>query len=47
VKSPVYGRFNYNVYGALRMLAAHERRHLWQIQQILKARNGARLRNAS
>lgn len=47
VKSPVYGRFSYNVYGALRMLAAHERRHLWQIQQILKALDDARLRNAS
>jgi hypothetical protein len=47
VKSPVYGRFSYNVYGALRMLAAHERRHLWQIQQILKALDDARRRNAS
>lgn len=47
VKSPVYGGFSYNVYGALRMLAAHERRHLWQIQQILKALDGAHLPNAS
>ncbi|HEX4426561.1 MAG TPA: DinB family protein [Terriglobales bacterium] len=37
VESPVYARFSYNVYGALRMLTAHERRHLWQIDQILKA----------
>ena len=37
IESPVYARFSYNVYGALRMLAAHERRHLWQIEQILKA----------
>jgi len=37
VESPVYARFSYNVYGALRMLAAHERRHLWQIERILKA----------
>ena len=37
VESPVYARFRYNVYGALRMLAAHERRHLWQMEQILKA----------
>jgi hypothetical protein len=36
IESPVYARFSYNVYGALRMLAAHERRHLWQIEQILK-----------
>jgi len=37
VESPVYARFSYNVYGALCMLTAHEHRHLWQIEQILKA----------
>jgi hypothetical protein len=37
IESPVYARVSYNVYGALRMLAAHQRRHLWQIEQILKA----------
>lgn len=37
VVSPVYARFRYNVYGALCMLSAHERRHLWQMEQILKA----------
>jgi len=37
IESPVYARLNYNVYGALRMLMAHQRRHLWQIEQILKA----------
>jgi hypothetical protein len=47
VESPVYARFSYNVYGALRMLAAHERRHLWQIEQILKARADAQARTAS
>lgn len=47
VESPVYARFNYNVYGALRMLTAHERRHLWQIERILKALDGAQLHNAS
>jgi hypothetical protein len=36
IKSPVYARIRYNVYGALRMLIAHEHRHLWQIEQILK-----------
>jgi DinB superfamily len=36
IKSPVYGRISYNIYGALRMLAAHQRRHVWQISQILK-----------
>ena len=39
VESPVYARFRYNVYGALCMLSAHERRHLWQMEQILKALN--------
>jgi len=44
VESPVYARLSYNVYGALRMLAAHERRHLWQIEQILKSLDGALVR---
>ncbi|MBI3476968.1 MAG: DinB family protein [Acidobacteria bacterium] len=47
VKSPVYGRLSYNAYGALRMLAAHERRHLWQMEQILKALDRAPARKAS
>lgn len=47
VESPVYARISYNVYGALRMLAAHERRHLWQIDQIFKALDRARVRDAS
>lgn len=47
VESPVYVRFTYNVYGALRMLAAHERRHLWQIERILKALDHGQLRDAS
>jgi DinB superfamily len=47
VESPVYARFSYNVYGALCMLTAHERRHLWQIEQILEAIDDAKLRNAS
>jgi DinB superfamily len=37
VKAPVYARITYNVYGAFRMLAAHQRRHLWQTEKILKA----------
>ena len=47
IESPVYARFSYNVYGALRMLTAHERRHLWQIEQIFKALDGTQVRNAS
>jgi hypothetical protein len=47
IESPVYARFSYNVYGALRMLAAHQRRHLWQMEQILKALDAAPARKAS
>jgi hypothetical protein len=47
VESPVYARFSYNVYGALRMLTAHQRRHLWQMEHILEALDAARIRNAS
>jgi hypothetical protein len=36
IKSPLYARVNYNVYGAFRMLAAHQSRHVWQIRQILQ-----------
>jgi hypothetical protein len=35
VACPVYVHLTYNVYGAFRMLAAHQRRHLWQIRRIL------------
>jgi len=37
IKSPVYAGISYNIYGAFRMLAAHQSRHVWQIRQILKA----------
>jgi hypothetical protein len=47
IESPVYARLSYNVYGALRMMAAHQRRHLWQIEQILKALDSASSRKAS
>jgi hypothetical protein len=47
VESPVYARFSYNVYGALCMLAAHQRRHLWQMEQILKALDLSQVRDAS
>lgn len=35
IKSPMYARLNYNVFGAFRMLAAHQNRHVWQIERIL------------
>jgi DinB superfamily len=37
VQCPVNAHVTYNAYGAFRMLAAHQRRHLWQMEQILKA----------
>jgi len=37
VPCPVCTHVTYNAYGAFRMLAAHQRRHLWQVQQILAA----------
>jgi DinB superfamily len=42
VQCPVYARMTYNVYGAFRMLAAHQRRHLWQMQQVLSVLDGKR-----
>lgn len=36
MKSPVYARISYNIYSVFRMLAAHQSRHIWQIEQILK-----------
>jgi hypothetical protein len=37
IPCPVCTQVTYNAYGAFRMLAAHQRRHLWQVQQILTA----------
>jgi hypothetical protein len=37
IQSPVCARLSYNAYGALGILAAHQRRHLWQAEQVLKA----------
>ena len=47
IESPVYARVSYNVYGAFRMLAAHQRRHLWQIEQILQELDAIQKRNVS
>ncbi|HEY6853216.1 MAG TPA: DinB family protein [Gemmatimonadales bacterium] len=33
IVSPFSSRLSYNVYSAFRILAAHERRHLWQAEQ--------------
>jgi hypothetical protein len=37
IQSPVCTRVSYSVYGALGILSAHQRRHLWQMEQILGA----------
>jgi hypothetical protein len=42
VPCPVCAHVTYNAYGAFRMLAAHQRRHLWQMEQILGALEGRR-----
>jgi hypothetical protein len=36
IQSPVCSRMSYSVYGALGILLAHQRRHLWQVEQILR-----------
>jgi hypothetical protein len=36
VASPVDSRIKYNLWDALRVLTAHQRRHLWQAEQVLK-----------
>jgi DinB superfamily len=36
IQSPVCSRMSYSVYGALGILSAHQRRHLWQAQQVLR-----------
>jgi len=42
VKSPVYARISYNIYGAFRMIVAHQSRHVWQIAQTLRALDNQR-----
>jgi len=40
VVSPFDKRVRYNVYSAFRIIAAHERRHLWQAEQAVAALRG-------
>lgn len=35
IRSPFDERVRYNVYSAFRLLAAHQRRHLWQAEQVV------------
>ncbi len=35
--SPVDARMKYDVYSAFRIIAAHQRRHLWQAERVMKA----------
>jgi hypothetical protein len=37
ITSPFNNRLKYNLFSALQILAAHERRHLWQAEQVSKA----------
>ncbi|HVR38307.1 MAG TPA: DinB family protein [Thermoanaerobaculia bacterium] len=37
VKSPFNDKISYNLYSAFRIIAAHERRHLWQAAQAVAA----------
>lgn len=43
IVSPFDSRLRYNVYSAFRIVAAHQRRHLWQAEQAIEAlrRNAA------
>jgi DinB family protein len=41
VVSPFDRRVKYNLYSAFRVLAAHERRHLWQAEQAVAALSAA------
>lgn len=37
IQSPVCSQLSYSVYGALGILSAHQRRHLWQMERVLHA----------
>jgi hypothetical protein len=37
VASPFNAKFRYNMYSAYRMIASHQRRHLWQAEQAREA----------
>lgn len=47
VPCPLCAQVTYNTYGAFRMLAAHQRRHLWQMEQILRGLDGRRAQNTA
>jgi|SRR5947209_4338928 len=36
IVSPFSSRMRYNVYAAFHLIAVHERRHLWQAEQVLR-----------
>lgn len=36
IRSPFNQRLSYNVFAAFRILAAHERRHVWQAERVLR-----------
>ena len=37
IVSPVDNRAKYDLYSTFRIIAAHERRHLWQAERVLEA----------
>jgi hypothetical protein len=41
IRSPFNASVRYNVYSAFRIIAAHERRHLWQAEQARDALRAA------
>jgi hypothetical protein len=41
VVSPFNARIRYNLYAAFRIIPAHQRRHLWQGEQVRKALAGS------
>lgn len=47
VPCPLCAHVTYNAYGAFRMLAAHQRRHLWQMQRVLAGFDGRRAQKAA
>ena len=36
IRSPFDARVRYNLYAAYRLIAAHQRRHLWQADRVLE-----------
>jgi hypothetical protein len=46
IVSPFDKRVRYNVYSAFRILVAHQRRHLWQAEQVVDALRQSAVKSA-